>query len=323
MKTVVNRFYHQLDNIHVEERTLPALNDAEVLIKVHGAALNKSDLLLALGKPFMIKLMYGLKHPKKIYPGSDFAGEIVSVGSKVTHFKPGDMVFGDLSGAGFGAFSAFVIAPESKVWFMPKGYSYLEAAAMPMAFGTAMTAIQKVSNLKDKRVLVYGGSGGVGRFLVQAALFLGAKVTVVCSQKHFNDLKQIGVTDLLDYADPNFLLKPNAYDVIFAVNGYQTMKSYAKALVRGGQCIVIGGSGKQLFGAMSLGPFYALFKHKKFISVIASTGHETLQSITSIANQTKIDVQIGQVYALSQASQAYTDFNEHIYAGKYLFDLNL
>ncbi|MCV2232646.1 NAD(P)-dependent alcohol dehydrogenase [Acholeplasma manati] len=321
MHTVVNRHYHQLNNIHIEERTLNDLKDNDVLVKVHGAALNKADLLLAMGKPFMIKLMYGLKQPKKIYPGSDFAGEVVSVGSKVTHFKPGDAVFGDLSGAGFGAFAEYLIAPESKIWFMPKGYSYLEAAAMPMAFGTAMTAIQKISDIKDKKVLVYGGSGGVGRFLVQALIYFGAKVTVVSSSKHFDDLKQLGVFDLLDYTKPDFLLPQNAYDVIFAVNGYQPLKSYAKALVRGGKCIVIGGSGKQIFGAMALGPFYGLFKHKRFSSVIASTGHETLQSITNLANQTKIDVQISQIYTLSQVNLAYKDFYEHKYTGKYLIDV--
>lgn len=322
MNTVVNRFYDQLDKIHLEERTLPDLKETEVLIKVHAAALNKADLLLALGKPFMIRLMYGLKQPKKIYPGSDFSGEIVFVGNQVTQFKVGDTVFGDLSGAGFGAFSQYVIAPESKVWFMPKGYTYLEAAAMPMALGTAMTAIQKVSDIQEKRVLVYGGSGGVGRFLVQALLHLNAKVTVVSSQKHFDDLKQLGVTGLLDYADPSFNLPQNAYDVIFAVNGYQPLKSYAKALVKGGQCIVIGGSGKQIFGAMTLGLFYRVFKHRTFVSVIASTGHPTLKSVENIANQTKLDVQIGSVYDISHASQAYMDFNEHKYTGKYLFDMN-
>jgi NADPH:quinone reductase-like Zn-dependent oxidoreductase len=322
MRTVVNRHYNQLKDIHIEERTLPVLKDHEVLVKVHAAALNKSDLLLAHGKPFMIKMMYGLKQPKKIYPGSDFAGEILSIGSKVTAFKPGDQVFGDLSGAGFGAFAEMVIAPESKVWFIPPGYTYLEAAAMPMALGTAMTAIQKVSDLKQKRVLIYGGSGGVGRFLVQIVLYLGGRVTVVSSQKHFDDFKQLGVTTLLDYTDPNFSLPSQGYDVIFAVNGYQPMKSYAKSLVKGGQCIVIGGSGKQIFGAMTLGAFYKLFKQIRFESVIASTGHQTLKSISDIAHQTKIDVQMGHVYALSEASQAYVDFNEHKYIGKYMFDMH-
>jgi|GEM_PF-1495972 len=321
MKTVVNRCYNQLNAIVVEERTLPELKDNEVCIQVHAAALNKSDLLLALGKPFMIKMMYGLKQPKKIYPGSDFAGEILSVGSKVTDFKPGDHVFGDLSGAGFGAFAEQLIAPASKIWLMPKGYSFLETSSMPMALGTALTAVQKVSDLKHKRVLIYGGSGGVGRFLVQVVLHLGGSVTVVSSQKHFLDFNQLGVGDLLDYTDPAFTLPSQTFDVIFAVNGYQPIQSYAKSLVKGGQCIVIGGSGKQIFGAMTLGPFYKLFQQKAFKSVIASTGHKTLQSITNIANQFKIDVQMGHVYALIEASQAYQDFNSHKYTGKYVFDM--
>ena len=322
MKTVVNRYYNRLNDIVVEERTLPELKDHEVWIQVHAAALNKSDLMLALGKPFMIKMMYGLKQPKKIYPGSDFAGQILSVGSKVTQFKPGDSVFGDLSGSGFGAFAEQLIAPASKIGLMPKGYSYLEAATMPMALGTVMTAIQKAPELKQKRVLIYGGSGGVGRFLVQVALHLGAVVTVVSSQKHFNDFNQLGVKELLDYNDPNFSLPSQVFDVIFAVNGYQSIQSYAKSLVKGGHCIVIGGSGKQIFGAMTLGAFYKLFKQRTFVSVITSTGHKTLKSISDMANQTKIDVQYGQIYDLSKASKAYIDFNDHKYTGKYVLDIH-
>ena len=150
---------------------------------------------------------------------------------------------------------------------------------------------------------------------------MGGSVTVVSSQKNFLDFKQLGVSDLLDYTDPAFTLPSQAFDVIFAVNGYQPIRSYAKSLVKGGQCIVIGGSGKQIFGAMTLGPFYKLFQQKAFKSVIASTGHKTLQSITNIANQFKIDVQMGHVYALIEASQAYQDFNSHKYTGKYVFDM--
>jgi len=321
MKTVVNRYYDQLKDITIEERQLPPLKSDEIEIKVHAAALNKADLLLAKGKPWMIKLMYGFKKPKNIYPGSDFSGEVVKVGHQTSQFKVGDKVFGDLSGADFKAFAEVIHTQEKNIWYMPKDYSYLEAAALPMPVGTALEAIKKVGNLKDKKVLVYGASGGVGRFLVQLVLFKGATVDAVASNTHMDDLKDLGVSHIYDYKSSSFTLPNNYYDVIFAVNGYQSLRNYGKALVKHGFCVIIGGSGKQLFAAMSKGWFYKLFKKKHISSVLANPSQDVMKSITDISEQTRLNVQIGKTYAFSEISQAFIDFDHHTYSGKYVIDI--
>ncbi len=323
MKTLVNRFYNRLDQIHIEERILPPLKDDEVEIKIHAAALNKADLLIAKGKPAMIKLMFGLRKPKIIYPGTDFAGEVTKIGHKVTQFKIGDSVFGDLSNAGFGAYAKMAHVKEQNIWHIPKGYTYIESSTLPMPMGTSIEALKQAKDIKDKKVLIYGGSGGVGRFLVQLSLYKQAKVDVVASKKHEDDLKKLGVLNIHDYKSSSFHLPNNYYDVIFAVNGYQPLKVYSKALVKHGYCIIIGGHGKQLFAAMIKAWFYKLFKKRNIFSVLAKPGQEVLKSITDLCNQTKIDVEIAKVYPLHEASQAYMDFDAHVYKGKYVIDMNL
>lgn len=321
MKTIVNRFYDQLDKISVEERVLPLLKEDEIEVNIYASALNKADLLLAKGKPAMIKLMYGFKNPKNIYPGTDFSGVVTQVGAKVTQFKKGDRVFGDLSSAGFGALAESVHVKENNLWHMPKGYTFLEASALPMPMGTALEALKQVGDIQGKKVLIYGASGGVGHLLVQIALFKGAIVEAVASKKHTDGLKKLGVSKIYDYQNPSFQLPQTYYDVIFAVNGYQPLKSYSKALVKQGMCVIIGGSGKQLFAAMTKGWYYKLFKNRKISSVLAKPGQNVLKSITDLCNQTKIDVQIAKVYTMYGASKAYSDFDKHLYTGKYVIDM--
>jgi NADPH:quinone reductase-like Zn-dependent oxidoreductase len=304
----------------IEERQLPILKDDEIQIKIHAASLNKADLFLAKGKPFMIKLIYGFRKPKHIYPGSDFSGEVIQTGNKTTQFKVGDQVIGDLSGAGFGAFAEMINTSEKNVWHIPKGYNFLEASALPMPMGTALEALSKAGDLHKKKVLVYGASGGVGRFLVQLVLSSGASVDAVSSTKHISDLTELGVSHVYDYEASSFSLPRNQYDVIFAVNGYQTLKVYGNALVKHGSCIIIGSSGKQLFATMTKSWFYRIFKKKTIATVLAKTGQDVLKSIAEKCEQTKINVQIGKVYPFTETSQAYIDFENHVYKGKYIID---
>jgi NADPH:quinone reductase-like Zn-dependent oxidoreductase len=321
MKTVVNRNYNRLENIKIEERDLSSLRANEIEIEVHAASLNKADLLLAKGKPSMIRLMYGFKRPKNIYPGTDFSGEVSKVGSQTSKFNVGDKVFGDLSGVGFSAFSEIIHTDEKNVWLMPKGYNYLETAAMPMPMGTALEAIKKVKELAKKKVLIYGATGGVGRYLVQLAKVFGADVDAVASKKHIDDLKNLGVSEIFDYQSKSLSLPKDNYDVIFAVNGYQPLKVYAKSLVKHGSCIIIGGDGKQLFAAMTKGWFYRIFKKRNIYSVLAKPGQDVLKEITSICEKTKIDVQIGKIYSFNEISRAYLDFDQHVYTGKYVIEI--
>src|SRR5438132_3617530 len=97
MKAIVCTHYGPPDVLKLEEVEKPTPGDDEILVEVHAASVNYSNLILVRGKPFVARLGFGLLKPKLKIPGSDIAGRIEAVGRNVTQFRPGDEVLGDVS----------------------------------------------------------------------------------------------------------------------------------------------------------------------------------------------------------------------------------
>ena len=124
----------------------------------------------------------GLRRPKEIRFGVDYAGTGESVGKAVTEFKPGDEVFGGRTGA----FAQYVtVRADRAVVTKPANVSFEQAAAVPVAALTALQALRDQAKVRPgEKVLINGASGGVGTFAVQIAKSLGAVVTGVCSTRN-------------------------------------------------------------------------------------------------------------------------------------------
>jgi NADPH:quinone reductase-like Zn-dependent oxidoreductase len=106
MKAILFTKYGSPDFLEVADIERPTPKDNEVLVKVHAASVNSWDWELLMGKPFINRMMFGLLRPKKInILGCDIAGQVETVGEKVTQLKPGDEVFGDLSRGNWGGFA--------------------------------------------------------------------------------------------------------------------------------------------------------------------------------------------------------------------------
>ena len=114
MQAIVTHTYGSPDVLTLAEVQKPTPKDDEVLVKVHATSANAGDWHLMRGDPFLIRLGAGLRKPKTPILGADVAGRVEAVGSKVTHFQPGDAVFGDISRYGFGASAA-------RSWANPAG----------------------------------------------------------------------------------------------------------------------------------------------------------------------------------------------------------
>ena len=105
MKAIVLSKYGSSDVLQLREVATPTPQDDEVLVKVHAASVNDWDWCLMRGTPFFIRLLCGLLQPKIKILGVDVAGKVKAVGQRVKQFQPGDEVYGDLSGCGFGSFA--------------------------------------------------------------------------------------------------------------------------------------------------------------------------------------------------------------------------
>ena len=181
MKAIVHERYGMPDVLELRDVDLPAIEDDQVLLRVHASSVNPVEWYGVTG-PFFVRLFGGgLRRPKSTTVGADVAGVVEAVGKDVTEFQPGDEVFGT-SGA---AWAEYAPAREVRLVRKPANVSFEEAAAVPIAAITALQALRDKGGVQPgQKVLINGASGGVGTFAVQIAKALGADVTAVCSTRN-------------------------------------------------------------------------------------------------------------------------------------------
>lgn len=124
MKAIVQDRYGSPDVLELRDIGEPAAGDDEVLVRVHAASVHPDVWHVVRGVPYVLRVMgAGLRRPKNPVPGIDMAGRVESVGAKVTRFRPGDEVFGEIvrgiQWRNGGAFAEYAVAPEAKLELKP------------------------------------------------------------------------------------------------------------------------------------------------------------------------------------------------------------
>ncbi|RQW96842.1 type I polyketide synthase, partial [Micromonospora chalcea] len=159
-----------------------ALGPREVRVRVRAAGLNFRDVLNALGL-----------YPGDAGPlGGEGAGEVVEVGAEVTDLRPGDRVFGVF----VGCFGPVAVTDRRLLAPMPAGWSYVEAASVPVVFLTAYHGLVNLAGLtRGESVLVHAAAGGVGMAAVQLARHLGAEVYATASPAKWDALRALGLDE--------------------------------------------------------------------------------------------------------------------------------
>ena len=259
MKAIYFDHYGPPDVLSLREVATPSPGAGEVLIKVHASSVNAADWHIMRADPFLARLMFGIFKPKFHFLGLDVAGVVEAVGTGVSEFKVGDEVFGCLEFPALGAFAEYVCARESLLAHKPENINFEEAAAVPLAGGTALRALVDYGQVKaGMKVLINGAAGGVGTFAVQIAKALGAEVTAVCSERNLEQARRLGATHVIDYAKEDFTRGDQRYDMILAANGYHPLSAYKRALAPRGIYGMTGGKGKQMAEAIFFGKLMAI-----------------------------------------------------------------
>jgi NADPH:quinone reductase-like Zn-dependent oxidoreductase len=292
------------------ETDMPVPGDEEVLIKVHAASINAADYR---------SMKMGMIPGKKIF-GADVAGVIVQVGHKVTRFKEGDEVTGDLS-MKFGGFAQYATAHEKKIVIKPTSISFTEAAAFPMASSTALMALRDKGKIqKGQDVLIIGSSGGVGTFAVQLARYFGAQVTAVCSTRNIEQSKALGAHQIIDYSKEDFTKSLQRYDLIVAANGNYSLSSCKKLLKPRGRYVCAGGALSQIFKTIFLG-FFMSMGPRKIDFLAAKCKPEDLEWLLGLMEAGRIKPVIEKTYPLQQTAQAFEYISEGHARGKILIQV--
>jgi NADPH:quinone reductase-like Zn-dependent oxidoreductase len=305
MKAIVYETYGSPDVLQFKEVAKPAPQDNEVLIKVHAASVNAADLHFLRATPFLMRLWSGLLKPKHPILGAAVAGQVEAVGRNVKRFQPGDEVFGDLSECGRGGFAEYVCVSEDALAPKPANVTFEQAAAVPLAAVTALQGLRTKGHLQaGQQVLIYGASGGVGTFAVQIAKAFGAEVTAVCSTRNVDAARSMGADHVIDYTQEDFTHNGQQYDLIVAANGNRSISEYKRALRPNGTYVMTGGSNKQVFQAMLLGPWISRTGTKNMGNLMAKPNTQDLGFVKELLEAGKLAPVIERRYPLRETAEA-------------------
>lgn len=308
MKAIALDRYVAPDSVQVREVEKPMPADDQVLVKMVATSVNYNTVALVTGKPFLVRAMTGgVRKPKYRIPGNDVAGRVEAVGANVTRFKPGDAVFGDTADAGYGTLAEFVAVPETALALIPAGVSFEDAASAPEAGLVALQGLRDVGHIEaGQRVLIVGASGGIGTFAVQIAKHLGAHVTAVCSARNAALVRSIGADDVIDYTRDDFAKSGQTYDLIVATVGYRSIFDFRRALAPGGRYVSTGGTLRQIFTAMLLGPL--LSRSGKTLQSLILKPNKDLAELGAMIASGAVRPVIEQCYPLAEAQAALAHY---------------
>lgn len=300
MKAFVYCGYGSPDVLKIEDIEKPTPADNEVLVKVRAVSVNPYDWHFIRGTPYFMRLMAGLRKPKDIRLGVDFAGTVEAVGRSVTQFKPGDEVFG---GRG-GAFAEYLrIRANGGIARKPPNITFEQAAGVNIAGMTALQSLRNKAQIRPgQKILINGASGGVGTFMVQIAKTLGAEVTGVCSTRNVNLVRTLGADHVVDYTKEDYTQTSERYDAILDNVGNRSLSENRRVLKPEGKYILIGGGGPN--DRIALGPLGTLVKAfviSKFVSqemgfFLAQTNQADLNTLGELMQAGKVTPVIDRRY---------------------------
>jgi NADPH:quinone reductase-like Zn-dependent oxidoreductase len=304
MRAVTQHRYGDSAVLGLQEVPRPTASDGQVLIRVHAAGLDRGTEHLMTGKPYAMRLGFGIRRPKNPVLGRDVAGTVVEVGTGVTRFSPGDEVYGVAAGS----FAEYAVTTPDKLAPKPANLTFAEAAVVPISAGTALQALTAAGNLQPgQSVLVTGAAGGVGSYAVQLARMLGAEVTGVASTTKLGYVTKLGAHHVLDYTDDDWADGSRRYDLILDIAGNPPIRRLRRALARRATVVFVGGEHGGTITGMSRqlrGAFLSPFVGQRLMLFLARERAADYEELTRLIEAGQLTPTLDRTYPLEQAPAA-------------------
>ena len=312
MKALVWTKYGSPDGLQLREVATPTPRDNEVLINIHAAAASTADtelrrLKLPLLFAIPLRLYLGLIKPTRItILGTEFAGEIVSVGEEVTRFQQGDQVFG-YTGLGMGTYAEYICLAEkpsalaSVMAKKPANMTYEEAAAVPFGGLEALHSLRQANIQRGQKVLIVGAGGSIGTYSVQLAKHYGAEVTGVDKPGKLEMLRSIGADHVIDYTREDFTKSGQTYDVILDTAGKSSFSGSLRSLKENGTYL---NANPGLFGGVRM-RWLSKGSSQRVIMWTAGYTTDNLLAVKELIESGKIKPIIDRRYPLEQTAEAH------------------
>lgn len=319
MKAIVNYTYGSAKTMKLVDMEKPSPSENEVLIKVHAVSVNSWDLDMLKGQPIFIR-MWGLFKPKVNILGSDVAGQVVEIGKKVSRFKVGDRVYGDLVENKWGGFSEYTCAHEKALTIIPDALNDLQAAAIPQGACMAYQAVQTCQIKAGMSVLINGAGGGCGSYALQFAKLLGAEVTGIDRSDKLDFMKSIGADHVFDYKAYDYTSANKQYDVIIDMVLDKSPKAIPKALKDHGQFLMVGGKTSRILQMFALSKWYTRSTNKS-LKILGAIANYNLDKVGDILSTHQDFIRIDKTFDLSRVPEAMKYIENGHVKGKIVIDL--
>ena len=238
MKAVVCTKYGSPEVLRIVQYKKPIPKDDEVLINIYATSVTNSDIFIRGSKvslQFLIpmRIMIGIRKPRKEIIGEVFSGIVTEIGSKITHFHVGDHVYG-LTGYSLGAYAEYkcmkeVDSKQGCLSIKPQNISFEEATSAAYGGLLAFQFLEKADIQPNEKVLIYGASGTSGIIALQLAKYLQAEVTGVCSSRNTSFIEELGVDKTLDYTNDDEIGKLETYDLVLDCVGKERSSALKEA----------------------------------------------------------------------------------------------
>lgn len=280
------------DQLVYEECPRPVPKRGEVLVAVYAAAITFAELTW---EETWTRKDGSDRTP--IIPSHEFSGMVSGIGEEVTELSVGDEVYGLVPFDHNGAAAEYVTVAAAALARKPRSLTHIEAAAVPLASLTAWQAlVDQAALAPGDHVLVHGGSGGVGAYVVQLATLLGAHVTTTVRGDGVDLAHELGAQRVIDFEKEAFSDSVSAMDVVIDTVGTIPLELSFAVMRRGGRFVRLNAPPSQ-----DLAREYGVTA--TFFVVHADRGQ--LEHIAGLIGAGELRVLVANVFPLKQAREAF------------------
>lgn len=312
MKAVVYDRYGPPEVLRVEDVPTPVPDADQVLLRVQATSINLSDWECLIGSPLYARIG-GLRSPARRTLGSDIAGRVEAVGSRVNGFRVGDDVFGDNLQLK-GGFAEYAVVPESALSHKPEELSFAEVSTIPQAGAIALHGTTGVT--PGQRVLINGAGGGSGSFAIQLAKRAGAHVTGVDNATKLDFMRSLGADEVIDYGIEDFTRVGEQYDLVLDLVALRSPFACRRALLPGGRYRCVGGRVRTLLSIVTLGSVIGRLTRRRLGVLVVREGPAHFGAFTDLCVAGDVKIHIDRTFALDEVPEAMRHVGEGLAKGK-------
>ena len=293
MKAIQYSNYGDAEILDLVEVADPEPGPGQILVDIYAASVNPVDWKIRSG---MLRRFFEVEFP--VIPGRDGAGVVAALGEGVTDAAVGDEVCFIAGHMGQGTYAGKIVLDAASVAPKPANVTFEEAAAFPLAGMTAWAALMDTALIgRGMRVLIHGGSGGVGGIAVQLARHLGAgEIAATCGIANVDQVMALGADHAIAYDQQNFGEAISDCDLVFDTYGGEVHRKSYEVLKKGGTLVWITAQPVEDLSAQ-----YGV----KSLQAHVKPDLEGLSRLAALVGDGTVKPQVGRILDLEEAAQAH------------------